>query len=86
MEVPSTGMVLVAAAALCSGAVALARIKSTLEATKPLQMVAAVGASPLAFCSSNFTASPSFSVRASLKPCVAASSAGCCTSWQMPTV
>ena len=34
---------------------------------------------------SKLTASPRASVSASLKPCVAASSAGCCTSWQIPT-
>ena len=61
-------------------------IRSTLLETKPLQMVAQVAESPAAFCSSKVTAVPSFSVSASRKPLVAASSAGCCTSWQMPTV
>ena len=48
--------------------------------------VAQLTLSPEAFCSLKETASPSASVRASLKPWVAASSAGCCTSWQIPTV
>ena len=47
-------------------------------------MVAPLTASPEAFCSSNFTLSPSFSVSASRKPRVASSSAGCCSSWQIP--
>ena len=51
-----------------------------------VQMVEQVGASPAAFCSSNFTLSPSLSFKAVLKPFVAASSASCCTSWQIPTV
>ena len=34
----------------------------------------------------NSTSSPSASVSAALKPSVAASSASCCASWQMPTV
>ena len=61
-------------------------IRSYSLATKPVTMVEQVVDSPWAFCRSNFTLSPSFSVRASIKPSVAASSAACCTSWQMPTV
>lgn len=77
----------VAWVAVCRGAVALARIKSTSEETKPLMMVEQLAVSPEAFCSSNSTPFyPSFSVSASLKPWVAASSASCCTSWQMPTL
>ena len=52
--------------------------------TKPLIIVEQVLESPCAFCSSKLTASPNLSVRASLKPSVAASSATCCTSWQIP--
>src|SRR5574344_842297 len=62
------------------GAVAFARIKSTFFATKPFTIVEQFAASPLAFCSSIFTSSPRPLIRASLKPCVAASSAGCWTS------
>lgn len=77
----------VAWAAACSGAVALARIRSTPVETKPLTMVVQLAESPEAFYSSNLTLpSPSFSVKASLKPWVAASSASCWTNWQMPTV
>jgi hypothetical protein len=83
-EVPRMGMVLVAVAAACRAGVALAMIRSTLLAAKPEQMVAQAAVSPAAFCRSKVTASPSFSFRASSKPWVAASSAGCCTSWQMP--
>ena len=86
MEVPSTGIVEVAETAACRGEVALARIRSTLEDTKPLMMVAQLVLSPEAFCSLKVTASPRASVKAALKPSVAASRAGCCTSWQMPTV
>ena len=50
-------------------------------------MVLHIALSLDAFCSSNTTlSSPSFSIRASLKPCVAASRASCLTSWHMPTV
>lgn len=85
--VPRIGMSFVAAAAACRAPVALARIRSTPLDTKPLQMVAQVALSPAAFCSSKVTLSaPSASVMASRKPLVAASSASCCTSWQMPTV
>ncbi len=86
-EVPRMGISLVAAAAACRAGVALARIRSTPLETKVLTMVAQVLESPWAFCSSNTTASsPSSSTMASLKPCVAASSASCCTSWQIPMV
>ena len=78
------GIVVVAAAALCKGEVALARIRSTPSDTNPLQMVAAVVCSPCAFCRSNFTLSPSFSFKASWNPWVAASRASCSTSWQIP--
>ena len=74
----------VAAKAACSAGVALAMIRFTLSETKPFTMVEQVLESPEAFCTSKVTASPSFSVRASWKPWVAASSATCCTSWQIP--
>ena len=49
-------------------------------------MVEQVLESPAAFCTSKVTLSaPSSSVSASIKPCVAASSASWVTSWQMPT-
>ena len=83
---PRMGMVCVAETAACRAGVALARIRSTFEAAKPVQIVPQVGISLEAFCSSKTTLSPSASVSASLKPCVAASSASCCTSWQIPTV
>ena len=54
--------------------------------TNSLAMVEQVLLSPEAFCTSKVTASPSLSVRASTKPWVAASRAGCCTSWHTPTV
>ena len=85
-EVPSTGISLVADCAACRAGVAFAMMRSTPEETKPLAMVAQVAESPCAFWKSNFTLSPNSAVRASSKPCVAASSAACCTSWQMPTV
>ena len=80
------GMVLVAACAACKAGVAFAMISATPEETKPLAMVAQVAESPCAFWKSKVTFSPKEAVSASLKPCVAASSAACCTSWQMPTV
>ena len=86
MEVPRMGMSAVAAWAACRAAVPLAMMRSTPAETKPLQMVAQVAESFWAFCTSNVTASPSWSVSASWKPWVAASSASCCTSWQMPMV
>ena len=79
------GMVSVAAAAACRGVVALARIRSTFEDTKLLMMVAQLELSPEAFSTSTVTASPKASVRASWKPWVAESSAGCCISWHTPT-
>ena len=85
-EVPRMGMLSVADTAACRAGVALAMIRSTLLAAKPLQMVAQVGMSPEAFCSSNSTWPGRASLMASLKPWVAASSASCCTSWQMPMV
>ena len=85
-EVPRMGMLLVAACAACRAGVALAMIRSTPAETKPLAMVAQVAESFCAFWKSNFTLSPNASVRASSKPCVAASSAACSTNWQMPTV
>jgi hypothetical protein len=69
-----------------SDGVAFAMMRLTLDDTNWLQMTAQVAGSPLAFCSSNVTLSPSFSVIASLKPWVAASRAGCWTIWQIPTV
>ena len=80
------GMSAVEAWAACRAGVPLAMIRSTPAETKPLQMVEQVGESFWAFCRSKVTASPSCSVSASWKPWVAASSASCCTSWQMPTV
>ena len=71
------GITLVAEAAAWREAVALAMIRSTSSLTNWLQMTEQVAASPEAFCSLKVTASPSFSVRASLKPWVAASRAGC---------
>ena len=85
-EVPSTGMLLVADCAACRAGVALAMIRSTPEETKPLVMVAQVAESPCAFWKSKVTFSPKEAVRASSKPCVAASRAACCTNWQMPIV
>ena len=85
MEVPRIGISLVADAAAVRAGVALAIIRSTFSDTKPFTIVEQFAESPEAFFSSNWTASPSASVRASLKPCVAASSASCWTSWQMPT-
>ncbi len=85
-EVPSTGMLLVAACAACRAGVAFAMIRSTPEETKPLVMVAQVAESPCAFWKSKVTFSPKEAVRASSKPCVAASRAACCTNWQMPIV
>ena len=83
--VPRIGISLVPAAAACRDAVAFARIRSTLLDTNPLIIVEQVLESPCAFCSSNFTpSSPNSSTRASSKPLVAASSASCCTSWQIP--
>ena len=68
-------------------AVPLAIIKSAPEATKALVIVAQVAVSFWAFCRSQVMfSSPSASLRASWKPWVAASSASCCTSWQMPIV
>ena len=83
---PSTGILLVAAWAASRAGVALARIRSTSSETNWLQMTAQVAESPEAFCSTKLTLSPKALVRASLKPWVAASSAGCWTSWQTPTV
>ena len=85
-EVPSTGMLSVADCAACRAGVALAMIRSTPEETKPLVMVAQVAESPCAFWKSKVTFSPKEAVRASSKPCVAASRAACCTNWQMPIV
>ena len=48
-EVPRMGMSLVAEAAVVSGEVALARIRSTLLETKPLMMVEQLVTSPPAF-------------------------------------
>ena len=87
MEVPRMGMVPVAAEAAWRAAVPLARIRSTPSETKEPQMVVQVAESPAAFCSFQMTFSaPSASSTASLKPWVAASSASCWTSWQMPMV
>ena len=80
------GIVLVAACAACRAGVAFAMIRATPEETKPLAMVAQVAESPCAFWKSKVTFSPKEAVSASSKPCVASSSAACCTSWQMPTV
>ena len=55
MEVPRTGMSLVAEAAACSAAVAFAMMRSTPSETKPLTMVAQLLESPEAFFSSNLT-------------------------------
>ena len=76
-EVPRMGISAVAEVAAVRAGVAFAMMRSTLEATKPLMMVGQLALSPEAFCSSNFTESPSASVRAALKPSVAASKAGC---------
>lgn len=70
-------------------AVALARIRSTPEDTKPLMMEAQLADSPEAFFTSKVTVPPSASISSvslSWKPWVAASSAACCTSWQTPTL
>ena len=84
MEVPRTGMSAVAEAAAWRGAVALAIIRSTPPDTKPLMMVAQVGVSPAAFWGSSSTWPGSRALMASVKPSVAASSAGWGASWQMP--
>ena len=57
-----------------------------VEATNWLMMVEHMGMSLEAFCSSKVTWSGRASLMASMKPLVAASSASCWTSWQMPTV
>ena len=80
------GISLVAEAAVWRGEVALARIRSTFSEMKPSMMGMQLLPSPPALPSSNFTLSPSFAVRVSLKPWVAASSAGWGASWQMPMV
>ena len=78
-------MSLVAAAAACNGAVALAKIRSTPSEVNPLTIVAQFAGSPEAFWTSKLTlSSPNFSIKASWKPSVAASRAGCCTSWTIP--
>ena len=71
------GMSAVTDIAACSAGVAFAMMRSTPSETNWPQITAQVGASPEAFCSTKVTLSPSFSVRAALKPSVAASSAGC---------
>ena len=86
MEVPRMGMSLVAAAAAVSAGVAFAMMRSTPSETKPLTMVEQLALSPEAFLFWNSTWPGSASFSASMKPWVAASSASCCTSWQMPTV
>ena len=80
------GMSAVAAVAAWRAGVALARIRSTPSATKLLTMVEQVLESPAAFWTSNSTWPGRASLRASMKPWVAASSASWVTSWQMPTV
>ena len=79
------GISLVAAAAAVSAPVAFAMMRSTPSETKPLTMVEQLALSPEAFLFWNSTSPGSASFSASMKPCVAASSASCCTSWQMPT-
>ena len=49
-------------------------------------MVEQLVTSPPAFCTCTSTASPNSASRASTKPWVAASRAGCWASWQTPTV
>ena len=86
-DVPSTGISLVPAWAAWSAGVAFASIKSTLLETNPFIIVEHVAESPCAFCSSNVTVpSPNSLFSSSLNPFVAASSASCWTSWQIPTV
>ena len=81
------GMSAVAEWAAWRDPVALARIRSTFSDRKPLMMVGQLAVSPEALPSLKVTPSwPSFSTRASLKPWVAASRAGCWSCWQMPTV
>ena len=80
IDVATTGIEFVAVCAACKAGVALAIIKSTLSDTNVFAIVAQVGISPDAFSIVTFTLSPNFSTRAALKPSVAASSAGCCTS------
>ena len=80
------GMSTVAAVAAWRAGVALARMRFTFEATNWLMMVEHMGMSLEAFCSSKVTWPGRASLMASMKPLVAASSASCWTSWQMPTV
>ena len=86
MDVPRMGISAVAETAAVRAGVAFAMMRSTPLATKPLTIVPQLTESPEAFCTSMVTASPSAYFSASTKPCVAASSASCCTSWQTPTV
>ena len=86
-EVPRMGMEPVAATAACRAGVALARIRSTPSVTNWPQMDEQAAGSLEAFCSRKATfSSPRPSFTASIKPWVAASSASCWTSWQMPMV
>ena len=77
IDVPTIGIVFVASVAAVRAGVAFARIRSTLSETNFDTIVVQFVDSPEAFCSSKTTLSPSFSVRASLKPFVAASRASC---------
>ena len=61
-------------------------MRSTSSETNWLAMTAQLGWSPAPFWTVMFTLSPRSSVSLSQKPWVAASSAGCCTSWQTPTL
>ena len=76
-EVPRMGISVVAEAQACSAGVAFAIIRSTFLETKLFAIVAQAGMSLEAFCSSKVTLSPRASVKASRKPLVASSNAGC---------
>ena len=78
-----TGVSWMFCAVACAAGVATDSTRSRSSPANPCAMVRAVDCSPLAFCSSNSTSTPASS-KASLKPAVAASSAGCWTSWLMP--
>ena len=80
------GISFVAPAAAISAGVALAMMRSTSSETNWLAMTAQLGWSPAPFWTVMFTRSPSSSLSLSQKPWVARSSAGCCTSWQTPTL
>ena len=81
------GISSVAVAAAWAQGVAMARIRSTLSATNPSEIVTAVAISPWAFLKSKTTLSPSTkpsSFSPSMKPSLAESRAGCSTIWTMP--